>query len=132
MHAAVVFVAFGRAPEIQFPIALEEAYAATAYVVNHADSLNLDGTRLAVVGDGAGGNMAAAIAIMSKQRRGPKIAFQVLFYPSTAANFEAEFIPRLARWPLADQTRHGVVLGCVSSTPRRPGGCPGDAAQRHH
>jgi len=89
VHAAVVFVVFGRAPEVQFPIAVEEAYAATTYVVNNADSLNLDGTRLAVVGDGAGGNMAAAVTIMAKQRRGPKIVFQVLFYPATATNFEA-------------------------------------------
>jgi acetyl esterase len=89
VHAAVVFVAYGRAPEIEFPIALEEAYAATAYVVNHAHSLNLDGARLAVVGDGAGGNMAAAVTIMSKRRREPKILFQVLFYPATAASFEA-------------------------------------------
>ena len=89
VHATVVFVEFGRAPEVQFPIAVEEAYAATAYVVNNAGSLNLDGTRLAVVGDGAGGNMAAAVAIMAKQRRGPKIVFQVLFYPPTAAHFEA-------------------------------------------
>jgi len=89
VHAALVFVGFGRAPEIQFPIAVDEAYAATAYVVNNAASLNLDGTRLAVVGDGAGGNLAAAVTIMSQQRRGPKIAFQVLFYPPTAANFEA-------------------------------------------
>jgi acetyl esterase len=88
VHAAVVFVAFNRAPEFQFPLALEEAYAATTYVVNHADSLNLDGRRLAVAGDGAGGNLAAAVAIMSKQRRGPKIALQVLFYPATAVNFE--------------------------------------------
>jgi acetyl esterase len=51
--------------------------------------LNLDGTRLAVVGDGAGGNLAAAVTILCKQRRGPRIAFQVLFYPPTAANFEA-------------------------------------------
>ena len=89
VHAAVVFVAFGRAPEVQFPLSLEEAYAATAYVVSHASSLNLDGTRLAVVGDGAGGNIAAAMTILSKQRRGPKIDFQVLFYPPTAANFAA-------------------------------------------
>ena len=88
VQAAVVFVAFDRAPETQFPHALEEAYAATAYVVTHADSLNFDATRLAVVGDGAGGNMAAAVTIMSKQRRGPKIAFQVLFYPATSANFD--------------------------------------------
>jgi len=89
VHAAVVFVGFGRAPEVRFPIAVEEAYAATQYVANNADRLNLDGTRLAVVGDGAGGNMAAAVTIMSKQRRGPKIVFQVLFYPATAATFEA-------------------------------------------
>jgi acetyl esterase len=86
--AAVVFVAFGRASEIQFPLALEEAYAATTYVANHGDRPNLDGARFAVVGDGAGGNMATAVTIISKRRRGPKIAFQVLFYPVTAANFE--------------------------------------------
>jgi acetyl esterase len=88
VHATLVFVGYGRAPEFQFPIAVEEAYAATAYVVNNAARLHLDGTRLAVVGDGAGGNLAAAVTIMSQQRRGPKIAFQVLFYPPTAANFE--------------------------------------------
>ncbi len=89
VHAAVVFVGFGRAPEVQFPIAVEQAYAATTYVANNADGLNLDGTRLAVVGDGAGGNMAAAVTIMAKQRRGPKIVYQILFYPPTTANFEA-------------------------------------------
>jgi acetyl esterase len=56
VSAAVVFVAFGRAPEIQFSVALEEAYAATTYVANYGDSLNLEGARLAVVGDAAGGN----------------------------------------------------------------------------
>ncbi len=89
VHAAVVFVTFGRAPEAQFPIAVEEAYAATTYVANNADRLHLDGTRLAVVGDGTGGNMAAAVTIMAKQRRGPKIVLQVLFYPPTAASFDA-------------------------------------------
>ena len=88
-HAAVVFVAFGRPPEAQFPLPVEEAYAATAYVVEHAVSLNLDATRLAVVGDGAGGNIAAAVTILSKRRRGLKIALQVLFYPLLAADFAA-------------------------------------------
>ena len=89
VHAAVIFVAFSRPPEAQFPLPVEEAYAATAYVMEHAVGLNLDGTRIAVVGDGAGANMAAAVAIMSKQRRGPKIVIQVLFYPATAASFAA-------------------------------------------
>ncbi len=90
VNAAVVFVVFGRAPEVQFPLALEEAYAATAYVAKHGASLNLDGARVAVVGDGAGGNIAAAVTIMSKQRRSPKIVLQIMFYPATAANFDAE------------------------------------------
>jgi len=89
VEAAVVFVAFHRAPEVQFPLALEEAYAAINYVAEHADSLSLDATRLAVVGDGTGGNMAAAVTLMSKRRRGPKIAFQVLFYPVTAVDFDS-------------------------------------------
>ena len=89
VRAAVVFVVFGRAPEAQFPLPVEEAYAATAYVVEHAVSLNLDATRLAVVGDGSGGNIATAVTIVSKQRRGPKIALQVLFYPLVAADFAA-------------------------------------------
>ena len=88
VQAAVVFVGFGRAPEVRFPIPVEEAFAATTYVVNNANSLNIDGSRLAVVGDGTGGNIAAALTLMCKQRRGPKILFQVLLYPPTAAGFQ--------------------------------------------
>jgi acetyl esterase len=88
VHAAVVFVDFERSPEAQFPLPLEEAYAATKYVAENGSTLNVDGSRLAVVGDSAGGNMAAAVTLLSKQRGGPKIAFQVLFYPVTDANFE--------------------------------------------
>jgi len=88
-RAAVIFVEFSRAPETPFPLPVEEAYAATAYVANHASHVNVDGARIAVMGDGAGGNIAAAVAILAKQRRGPKIALQVLFYPITAANFDS-------------------------------------------
>jgi acetyl esterase len=86
-HTTVVFVKFSRAPEAQFPIPVEEAYAATAYIAQHGTNLKIDGTRLAVVGDGTGGNIAAAVALKSKERHGPKIICQVLFYPVTAANF---------------------------------------------
>lgn len=85
--AAVVFVDFDRAPESRFPIPIEEAYAATKYVAEHGPVLNIDGTRIAVAGDGTGGNMAAAVTLMAKERRGPKIIFQVLFYPVTDAKF---------------------------------------------
>jgi acetyl esterase len=86
--AAVVFVDYERAPEMQYPVAIEQAYAATRYVAEHARELNLDSTRLAVMGDSVGGNMAAVVALLSKQRRGPKIDLQVLFYPVTDADFD--------------------------------------------
>jgi acetyl esterase len=94
-HAAVVFVLYNRPPEAAFPLPIEEAYAATAYIAEHAASLNLDGSRLAVVGDGAGGNIAAAVAILANQRRRPKLGLQVLFYPITGASFDT---PSYLEW----------------------------------
>ena len=86
-NAAVVFVDYARAPEARYPMAIEQAYAATKYVVEHAQELNVDVSRLAVVGDSVGGNMATVVTLLAKDRRGPSIGFQVLFYPVTDANF---------------------------------------------
>jgi len=86
--AAVVFVDYTRAPEARFPVAIEQAYAATCYVADRSADLRIDPSRLAVVGDSVGGNLAAAITLMAKERRGPKIGFQVLFYPVTDAGFD--------------------------------------------
>ncbi|HYG87800.1 MAG TPA: alpha/beta hydrolase [Azospirillum sp.] len=82
-QAAVVFVDYDRAPEVKYPENNEQAYAATKYVVENAKALNLDASRLAVAGDSAGGNMAAAVTLMAKERKGPAIDHQVLFYPVT-------------------------------------------------
>lgn len=87
-HAAVVFVEMSRAPEVRYPVPLEEAYAVTRYVQEHGAELNLDGSRLVVAGDGTGGNIAAAVTLLAKERRAPKIAFQVLFYPVTDARLD--------------------------------------------
>lgn len=89
-QAAVVFVDFDRAPEAQYPIAIEEAYAATKYISENGNSLNLNSSKLAVMGDSVGGNMATVVTLLAKERRGPKIDYQVLFYPVTDANFETE------------------------------------------
>ena len=88
IRAAVVIVEFSRTPESRFPVAIEEAYAATRYIAENSVSFGLDGSRIAVVGDGSGGNIAAAITLLCKERGGPRISFQVLFYPVTGANFE--------------------------------------------
>lgn len=87
-NAAVVFVDYERSPEARYPVAIEQAYAATEHVAEHGRELGVDPTRLAIVGDSVGGNMAAAVTLMAKERGGPKIAFQVLFYPVTDANFD--------------------------------------------
>lgn len=87
-HAAVVFVNYSRSPEARFPIAIEQAYAATRWVYQHGAEINVDGERLAVAGDSVGGNMSAAVTLMAKQRGGPALSQQVLFYPVTDANFD--------------------------------------------
>jgi acetyl esterase len=97
--AAVIFVDYDRSPEARYPTALEQAYAATKYVVDNAKSLGVDGQRLAVIGDSVGGNMAAAVTLLAKERGGPKIAFQVLLYPVTDANFETHSYRTFAEGP---------------------------------
>jgi acetyl esterase len=87
-HVTVVFVDYARSPEARYPVAIEQAYAATKWMAEHGASLGVDPARLAVVGDSAGGNMVAAVTLLAKQRGGPKLAFQVLCYPVTDANFE--------------------------------------------
>ena len=86
--AAVVFVKYAPSPEAQYPVPIEEAYAATEWVAQHGDEINVDSSRLAIVGDSVGGNMAAVVALLAKERGGPPIRVQVLFYPVTEAGFD--------------------------------------------
>ena len=97
--AAVVIVEYGRSPESRFPTALEEAYAATRYVAEQGTTLRLDASRLALAGDSAGGNLAAAVGLLAKQRRGPRILLQVLFYPVTDARFDTTSYTTFADGP---------------------------------
>lgn len=97
--AALIFLHDLRVPEVGHPLAVEQAYAAMKHVVDNAKSLNVDATRLAVLGDGIGGSIAAAVTLLAKDRRGPKIDFQVLFYPVTAARFDTESYGLFAEGP---------------------------------
>ena len=88
--AAAVFVEYDRSPEAQFPVAIHQAFAATKWVAEHAAEIGVDGSRLAVVGNSVGGNMAAAVALMANRDRGPKLRSVVLFWPVTDADFDTE------------------------------------------
>jgi acetyl esterase len=81
--AIVMSVEYRLAPEHTFPAPLDDCYAAAAWLAANAASLGGDGSRLAVAGDSAGGNLAAAVALRARDAAGPRIAFQLLVYPVT-------------------------------------------------
>ena len=98
-HAAVVFINFTLAPEGQYPLQIEEAFAATKYIAEHGKNFNLDTSRFAVAGDSVGGNMTIAMTLLAKERGGPRIDYQVLIYPVTDANFENDSYKEFAEGP---------------------------------
>jgi acetyl esterase len=100
-RAVVVFVDYTPAPDAHYPVQNEQAYTALQWVVANAADIGADPTRVALVGDSAGGNMTAALTLMAKERGGPQIAAQVLFYPVTDANLDTGTYQRYADGPWA-------------------------------
>ncbi len=86
--ATAVFVEYDRSPEAHFPVAINQAYAATRWVAAHGKEIGVDGERLAVVGNSVGGNMATVVSLMAKDLSTPSIRYQVLFWPVTNARFD--------------------------------------------
>ena len=95
-EAVVVSVAYRLAPEHPFPAAPLDCYAATCWLVEHAAELRVDGSRLAVAGDSAGGNLALAVSRLAAQGKGPKISYQCLFYPVTDAGCDSQSFEEFA------------------------------------
>jgi acetyl esterase len=82
-NASVVFPEYALSPESHFPVAVEQCYEAAVYTALHAASLGLDAESFAIAGDSAGGNLAAALTLLSSQREGPRFCTQVLLNPVT-------------------------------------------------
>ncbi|AYE96624.1 alpha/beta hydrolase [Mycobacterium paragordonae] len=98
--AAVVAVDYRLAPEHPPPAQFDDAYTATDWVARHAAELGVDANRLAVVGDSAGGSLAAGVALAARDRRGPAICAQVLLYPGLDRDMTAPSITLLADAPM--------------------------------
>ncbi|GAA2873503.1 alpha/beta hydrolase [Streptomyces mexicanus] len=86
--AAVVFVEYERAPEAQYPVALEQCYAVARWICERGGEIGLDGSRMAAVGDSAGANLVAALTLLAKERGDVRLLQQVLHCPVTDADFD--------------------------------------------
>jgi len=84
----VISVDYRLAPEFPFPAAVEDCFAAVTLIEENATDLGVDPNGLAVAGDSAGGNLAAVVSQLAKEKGSPRIGFQLLIYPTTKINFE--------------------------------------------
>jgi len=98
----VISVDYRLAPEHPFPGPAEDCYDATAWIADHADELGADPNRLAVMGDSAGGNLAAVVALMARDRGTPDIALQLLMYPT---------VDLTHFFPSVDENANAPILG---------------------
>ena len=88
--AVGVFVNYTPTPDAAYPQAINEIYAATKWVAEHGKEINVDGSRLGIVGNSVGGNMTAVTSLMAKEHKGPKIAVAVMMWPIVDAGFDTE------------------------------------------
>lgn len=86
--AVVVSVNYQKAPEHKFPIPFDDCYATLEWVVENAESLNVDPRKIGIAGESAGGNIAAGVAIKARDEKGPTVAFQILIYPVVDHKFD--------------------------------------------
>jgi len=81
--AVAVFPDYTPSPEAQYPVAINQIYAATKWVAEHGNEIEVNGKNLAVVGNSVGGNMTASVVLMAKDKNGPAIKLQVMLWPVT-------------------------------------------------
>ncbi|BAX92229.1 alpha/beta hydrolase [Mycobacterium shigaense] len=132
VDAIVVSVDYRLAPEHPYPAAVEDAWAATLWVAENAAAIGADPTRIAVAGDSAGGNIAAVMAQQARDNAGPRLAFQLLWYPSTLWDASLPSFTENADAPILDVKSVGDFsrwyAGEVDLSDPPPGMAPGRAA----
>ena len=111
---AVVMPDYRLAPEFPFPAGLEDCYATTRWVERNGDSHGIDGSRIAVAGDSSGGNLAAATALLARERGGPDLRLQVVLYGVTDQAYEEPSCREFAYGLSPDAGNDAMVHGAVS------------------
>ena len=121
----VVAVNYQKAPEHKFPVPFNDAWAGLVWVADHVEELNVDPARIAVGGDSAGGNLAAAVAIKARDAGGPALAYQLLIYPAVETTVDiAVGDPRTPRATCCSARRcagSGATTSTGRPTPRLAG-----------
>ncbi|AVZ72860.1 esterase [Streptomyces lunaelactis] len=138
-RAAVVFPEYDLSPEARYPVAIEQNYAVARWIVAEGAGKGLDAAWIAVAGDSVGGNMAAALTLMAKERGDVPLVAQVLFYPVTDAAFDTDSYQQFAegyflrrdgmRWfwdqYTTDETeRAQITASPLRATPEQLAGLP--------
>jgi acetyl esterase len=100
-QCAVISVDYRKAPEHPFPAGLDDCFAVVKHVAAEAKALRIDGARIAVGGDSAGGNLAAAVTLLSREQGGPTLCYQLLVYPAT---------DQLMSYPSIERNAEGYML----------------------
>jgi len=128
-RAAVVFPEYRLSPEAKYPTALEECYSVVQWVAECGLEHGLDPEHLAVAGDSVGGNMTAGVTLLSRERGGPVIQLQLLFYPVTDATFDTASYHQFAEgfhlrrdammWFWEQYTRHEGERNEITASPLR-------------
>jgi acetyl esterase len=104
-NAVVVSVDYRLAPEYPFPVPGGDCYTATVWAVEHAGSFGANPAQLIVMGDSAGGNMAAIVSLMARDKNGPQISLQVLIYPALDATLSMPSVHKLGKGYLLTEAK---------------------------
>jgi acetyl esterase/lipase len=120
----IVSVDYRLAPETRFPGPLEDSYAALVWLHENAGQLGIDSSRIGVKGESAGGGLAAALALLTRERAGPPLAFQHLIYPMIddrtgtgvdGNQFTGEFVWTAAQNRFGWSSLLGIKPGCADT-----------------
>lgn len=114
-NAAIAFVEYARSPEARYPVAVEQAYSTAAWITRDGAAGGLDPERIAVAGDSVGGNMAAALTLLAKERGDVRFVHQSMYYPVTDAAMDTASYVEFADGPYIMATTMEWFWDCYTT-----------------